>query len=96
MIPWSFPYCLWICWRYLLYQPAQDMHKALVNDMKIMMEVNAWSWKLTFNLFKDMFGMKGGGGRGEENRGEGFMACLDGGGVDGSRVELAKNKLILC
>ena len=43
-----------------------------------------------------MFGMKRGGGKGEENRGEGFMACLDGGGVEGSRVELAKNKLILC
>ena len=42
-----------------------------------------------------MFGMKRGGGRGEENRGERFMACLDGGGVEGSRVELAKNKLIL-
>ena len=30
--------------------------------------------------------MKRDGGRGEENKGEGFMACLDGGGVEG-RVE---------
>ena len=30
-----------------------------------------------------MIVMKRDGGRGEENRGEGFMACLDGGGQEG-------------